>query len=98
MIAGAVVVLLSVLAALYVPPGLALTVFGDGLQTLLTGLTLLLALQNIRKSHARLRIYNRNIRHGAREPDFLHRPDQIAGKPCQHTGKVSKPEDRAFRI
>ena len=57
MIGGAVVILFSVLAALYVPSGPALTAFGDGLQTLLTALTLLLALQNIRRSHARLRIF-----------------------------------------
>ncbi|HVM75702.1 MAG TPA: HAMP domain-containing sensor histidine kinase [Candidatus Saccharimonadales bacterium] len=56
-VASVAVTLLSVFAARYVPPGLALTAFGDGLQTLLTILASVLALQNIRKTYARLRIF-----------------------------------------
>ena len=53
---GLAVVLVSVLAAIFLQ-GLALTAFGDGLQTALTALAAILALQNIRKSHSRLRVF-----------------------------------------
>ena len=56
-LAGGIVVLVSLCAALYVPPGRELTAFGDGLQTALIGLAAVLAFQNIRKTHARLRIF-----------------------------------------
>ena len=53
---GLAVVLVSVLAAIFLQ-GLALTAFSDGLQTALTALAAILALQNIRKSHSRLRVF-----------------------------------------
>ena len=57
LIASSVVILTSLLAAKYVPQGRALTAFGDGLQTALIGLAAILAFQNIRRSHGRLRIF-----------------------------------------
>jgi len=55
--AGIAVTLVSLFAALYVPHGRELTAFGDGLQTALTALAAILAFQNIRKTHSRLRIF-----------------------------------------
>jgi len=56
-IAGIAIILLSLFAALYVPQGHVLTALGDGLQTALTGLAALLALQNIHRTRARLRVF-----------------------------------------
>jgi signal transduction histidine kinase len=56
-IVSVAVVLVSLLVALYVPSGLRLAAFGDGLQTLLIAVAAILAFQNIRKTHARLRIF-----------------------------------------
>lgn len=54
---GLVIVLVSLLAALFLPQGLALTALGDGLQTVLTAVAAFLALQNARRTQSRLRIF-----------------------------------------
>jgi len=56
-VGGLAVVLVSLLAALFLPQGRALNGFGDGVQTALTALVAVLALRNIRKTNSRLRIY-----------------------------------------
>lgn len=57
LIAGTAIVLVSLLASLYVPNGLILTAFGDGLQTALIALAAVFSFHNIRKTHGRLRIF-----------------------------------------
>jgi signal transduction histidine kinase len=48
---------ISVLAALFLPKGFPLTVFGDTLQVLLTAAATLFAFQNFLRSHSRVRIF-----------------------------------------
>jgi signal transduction histidine kinase len=57
MVLGVAVVVVALVAAVYATPGLALTAFGDGLQTLLVALAAIVAFRNVRKTHARLRIF-----------------------------------------
>jgi signal transduction histidine kinase len=57
LLSGLGVLIISLLAALFVPKGFALAVFGDTLQSVcLAGLTIL-AFQNFQRSHYRIRIF-----------------------------------------
>jgi len=57
LVAGLAIVIVSSLAAFFLPHSLLLTAFGDSLQTALTALAAFLAFQNARRTHARLRIF-----------------------------------------